>query len=411
MVSKVFVIGMGMGNPDTLTLAARDALGRSELVVGSPRLLEALGDTSARKVALVASVRIAEELRQADEQVASVVMSGDVGLYSGATGLYPLLGDMDVEVIPGISSLAYLCARLRLAWQAVCVVSAHGREHNAVGAVQSHARTFVLTGGTARAGDICAELAARGLGEVTVHVGELLSYPDERVTTARACELAGRPFDGLAVMLVENASPIEVGARAPHLADDAFVRGEVPMTKEEVRELAVCKLRVRPADTVWDVGAGTGSVSVELARAAVEGQVVAVERDERALALIERNRASFGLANLRVVAGEAPDALEGLPAPDAVFVGGSSGRLAAIVRAAIAANPSVRLCVAAITLEALSDALACVRELGLSQVEIAQVSVTKSSYVGSYRLMRAQNPVYLVTAAGPDAADEGQPCR
>lgn len=410
MVSKVYVIGMGMGNPDTLTVGARSVLDRSDLIIGSPRLLEALEKSDVRMVTLVSAARIAEELHEAQEAVASVVMSGDVGFYSGATSLYPLLEGLDVEVIPGISSLAYLCARLRCTWQDAYVVSAHGRAHNLAGAVQTHPKTFVLTGGSARAGELCALLAERGLGDVHVRVGERLSYADERITAGTASELAGRPFEGLAVMLVLNDAPIVPDARAPHLRDDAFVRGEVPMTKEEVRELAVCKLRVHPSDTVWDIGAGTGSVSVELARAACAGQVFAVERSERACELIESNRQANGLTNLHIVTGEAPCALAGLPAPDRVFVGGSSGSLAEIVSAALKANPGVRVCMAAVTLETVSDVLACVRALSLRDVDIVQLSVAKARELGRYHLMQAANPVYLVTAEGP-ATDEERACR
>ena len=407
MVSRLSVIGFGMGNPALLTVAARDALAESELVIGAPRLLEALADLPARKVPLVASQAIADELRAAPERVASVVMSGDVGFYSGATPLLDLLDDMDieVEVIPGISSLSYLCARLGVPWQDVHVVSAHGRPHNVVGAVRTHRRTFVLTGGRTSAADICRQLAEGGLPDVTVQVGERLSYPDECITAGTAEELAEHTFSGLDAMLVTNTRPLELDVEAPHLTDAAFERGEVPMTKEEVRELALCKLRVRRADVVWDVGAGTGSISVEAARAAREGLVVAIERNPVAVSLLHRNRERFGLTNLRIVEGEAPDALEGMPAPDRVFVGGSGGRLGDILGSALAANPAVRICIAAITLETLSAALASVRELGLGDVDIVQLSVAKAREVGDLHMMMGQNPVYLVSAEGPGACE------
>ena len=410
MVSRVYVIGMGMGNPATLTQEARDALDSSELVIGSARLIEALSDRPARKLALVSPSRIAEELRLANESVASVVMSGDVGFYSGATGLYPLLKNMDVRAIPGISSLSYLCARLQMAWQDAYVVSAHGREHNAVGAVQTHVKTFLLTGGATSAQDICAQLASRGLGGVQVHVGERLSYEDERIVSGTAEELAGCAFASLSAMLVINECPLVPQVRAPELSDGAFARGKVPMTKQEVRQLVICKLKIRPDDTVWDVGAGTGSVSVEAARAACEGQVLAIERDPEALALIERNKERFGLSNLRIVPGSAPGALVGLPAPDRVFVGGSQGSLEAILQAALAANPDALLCMTAVTLETLASVLGCVKNLGLCEVDIFQLSVSRAHEAGSYHLMRAENPVYLVSAKGPGsvpAADGG----
>ena len=402
MVSRVFVVGMGMGNPATLTGEARAALDASGLIIGSARLVEALGKRAARTVCLVAPAAIAEELRAATEDVASVVMSGDVGFYSGATGLYEHLQGMDVRAIPGISSLTYLCARLRVPWQDVCVVSAHGRDQNLVGAVQTHRRTFVLAGtGASSASALCARLAGRGLGDVRVTVAERLSYPDERIVAGTAAELAGEEFASLSVLLVENDRPIEVPTAAPSLADDAFVRGDVPMTKEEVRALAIAKLRIRRADVVWDVGAGTGSVSVEAARAAAEGQVLAIERRPEALGLLERNKARFGLSNLRIVAGEAPEALACLPAPNRVFVGGSSGRLAEILAAAVEANPAVGLCLAAITLETLSACLGCIERLGLRDVDIVQVSVAKARAVGGRHLMMGGNPIYLVSADGP----------
>ena len=404
MVSRVYVIGMGMGNPATLTREAWDALAASGLVIGSARLVEALADLPARRLCLVDPARIAGELRAACEPVASVVMSGDVGFYSGATRLYPLLEGMDVHAIPGVSSLSYLCARLRTTWQDAWVVSAHGRAHDAAGAVQTHAKTFLLTGGATSAREVCAELVARGLGEVRVHVGERLSYDDERIVCGTAAELAGRSFASLSAMLVTNEHPLTPEVRAPELPDASFVRGKVPMTKQEVRQLAICKLRIRPGDTVWDVGAGTGSVSVEAARAACAGRVFAIEHSPEALGLIEENRRRFGLPNLHVVAGSAPAVLVGLDAPDRVFVGGSAGSLEAILRAALAANPAVRLCVTAVTLETLSCLLACVGSLGLREVDICQVGIARAWEAGAYHLMRAENPVYLVTAEGPGTA-------
>ena len=396
MVGKVFVIGVGMGNPATLTQAARDALEQSELVIGSGRLMDALDGYRGHKVACVATSRIAEILHESDARVASVVMSGDVGFYSGATALYDRLDDLDVSVIPGISSLSYLCAQLRVPWQDAHVVSVHGRDCDVAGSVQCHAKTFVLLGGENTAASVCAALVSRGLADVRVSVGENLSYDGERIVRGTAEELCGCSFASLCVMLVENDHPLCVTPAGPHLADDDFVRGKVPMTKEEVRELAICKMRISPTDTVWDVGAGTGSVSVEAARAASAGRVFAIERSPEAIALLEENKRRFRLPNLAVVEGEAPDALDGLPMPDCVFVGGSSGWLSQIVRTAHARNPHVRLCMAAITLETLAEALACVRELLLDDVDIVQVSIAKAHAVGSYHMMRARNPVYLI---------------
>ena len=172
------------------------------------------------------------------------------------------------------------------------------------------------------------------------------------------------------------------------------------MTKEELRALAVSKLRISSDATVWDVGAGTGSVSVECAMAAPEGRVFAVERSSADCALIRANGERFNAMNLQVVEGLAPQVLAELPTPDCVFVGGSAGNLAAIVRAAVRANERARIVVAAIVVETLAEALSVFTELELSGIEIVSVTIARSRDVGGRHLMMGQNPVYLVSAGG-----------
>ena len=211
---KVYIIGVGMGNPDTLTVGAKRAIEESGLLIGAKRLLEPFAHLTCEKCELVKSGEIVEALAEAQRAgrcaQASVLMSGDVGFYSGATGLLEKLAEeetaglLEIEVIPGISSLVYFCAKLRTPWQDATLVSAHGREHDAVGAIQSHAKTFCITGGATKVEDICRGLVERGLGAVRIAAGERLSYDDERIVRGTAEELAGREFADLAVMLVEN---------------------------------------------------------------------------------------------------------------------------------------------------------------------------------------------------------------
>ena len=169
------------------------------------------------------------------------------------------------------------------------------------------------------------------------------------------------------------------------------------MTKQEVRAAILAKLGVRPTDVCWDIGAGTGSVSVELALA---GKAVwAVERQAEACALIRENRERFRAWNLRITEGEAPAALRSLPDPDAVFVGGSGGAPEAILRAALERNPRVRLCVSAIALETLHRASDWMEKNGI-EAEIAQIAVSRTRKAGGLRLLMANNPVFLISGAG-----------
>ena len=225
-------------------------------------------------------------------------------------------------------------------------------------------------------------------------MGENLGTPDEKIHFGTAQELAGQTFASLSVLLVEHA--VHPERRTPGLPDEAFIRGEVPMTKQEVRVAALAKLAVRPADTLWDVGAGTGSVSVELALAAPQGHVYAVECEPDACALIRRNREKFAAWNLSLIEGCAPAALEALPAPDAVFIGGTKGSMAAVVDTVLAKNGNARICIAAIALESLSAAIAALTAHGLS-AEVTQLAVSRTRPAGRLHLLTANNPIFLIT--------------
>ena len=177
------------------------------------------------------------------------------------------------------------------------------------------------------------------------------------------------------------------------------------MTKQEVRAVALAKLRLTATDTVWDVGAGTGSVSIEAALVARAGSVWAVERNATGVRLIRENADAFGCGNVNAVPGVAPEALAKLPVPDAVFVGGSAGELPSIVEAALEKNSQVRLCVPCVTVETLTEACALLSGSRFKGFEACQVSAARAEAVGSHHLMKAQNPVFLVSARG--AGGEG----
>lgn len=391
---KIYLIGVGLGNPDTMTLEAKRAIEECPVLIGAPRLLE--NWPQKRCIALIAAAQIAQAIEELDAPCVGVLLSGDVGFYSGAKNLYPLLTKHQVVTIPGVSSVQYLCAKCRTTWQDVHLISAHGRAHNAPGEIQSHSKSFVLTGGDYRAGDLCAALTEWGLADAEVTVGERLSYPEERIVRGTAGDLAGQAFDSLAAVLVYNPHPIRQVWAAPGLEDDAFARDKVPMTKAEIRALAIAKLRIEAHHTVWDVGAGTGSVSAECAFAAREGRVYAVERKPEAVALLEINKARLGLSNLFVVPGTAPQALEALPSPDRVFLGGTAGNMEQILGLALEKNPAARIVATAVTLETIAEALRCFAAFDLD-AQVVQVAVTRTRRVGGYHMMDAQNPVWIVS--------------
>lgn len=413
---RVDIVGAGPGGRAGLTLAGAQAMEHAALVIGAARVLEGLGLQGRDVLPCSDTRRVAQAVlahRDAGAASVAVAVSGDVGLYSLAAPLRTALaGAADIQICehPGVSSLQCLCARLHMPWQDAHVLSAHGRACDVAGHAQCHALTFALTGGTTRAHDVCADLVARGMGDLTVHVGENLCCPSERVVSASARELASETFGDLACLLIENPSPVQRSWGAPGLRDADFTRGEAPMTKEEVRQAAVCKLRLTRDACVWDVGAGTGSVSVECGLAAPAGRVFAVESRPDRAALVAQNARKLGALNVFCIKGSAPEALSGLPAPTHVFVGGSGGRLAEIVDAALAASPHARVCVAAVTVETLAKAVEVLGGRGMADVEVTQLSVAKAREVGGMHMMGAQNPVWLVCGQAGDEGQGGDAC-
>ena len=394
---NVTLIGMGSGQPENLTLQGLAALRQADLILGARRLLAVLpAGCTENRAAAYRPDEVAELLQTSGAENAVLVYSGDTGFYSGASSMMEKLEALGVRarVLPGLSSIQLLAAALGRPWQGWNLVSAHGRTCDPVAECMQGRPTFFLTGGSEDPATLCAQLAAEGFGDVQAVVGQCLGTPEEKIFRGSVKELAAGRFNSLSVLLVEAAEVLP--RRAPGLPDEAFERGDVPMTKQEVRAAVLAKLAVRPEDILWDVGAGTGSVSVELALAAPRGRVYAVECRPEGCALIKANREKFRTRNLVLVEGLAPDALSDLPAPDAVFIGGSKGSLAAIVDAALEKNPDARICVSAIALETLSAAVAALTAKGRT-VQVSQIAVSRAKAVGGLHLMMAQNPIYLIT--------------
>lgn len=394
---NVTLIGMGSGQPENLTLQGLAALRQADLILGARRLLAVLpAGCTENRAAAYRPDEVAELLQTSGAENAVLVYSGDTGFYSGASSMMEKLEALGVRarVLPGLSSIQLLAAALGRPWQGWNLVSAHGRTCDPVAECMQGRPTFFLTGGSEDPATLCAQLAAEGFGDVQGVVGQCLGTPEEKLFRGSVKELAAGRFNSLSVLLVEAAEVLP--RRAPGLPDEAFERGDVPMTKQEVRAAVLAKLAVRPEDILWDVGAGTGSVSVELALAAPRGRVYAVECKPEGCALIKANREKFRTRNLVLVEGLAPAALSDLPAPDAVFIGGSKGSLAAIVDAALDKNPDARICVSAIALETLSAAVAALTAKGRT-VQVSQIAVSRAKAVGGLHLMMAQNPIYLIT--------------
>ena len=191
------------------------------------------------------------------------------------------------------------------------------------------------------------------------------------------------------------------------IEDEAFIRGKVPMTKQEVRSVTLSKLQLHSGDVCWDVGAGTGSVAVEIAR--LRGtSVYAIEQNPEGIDLIHENAKALGATDLTVVEGKAPEALEALPAPTHVFIGGSSGGMKEILALIYRKNPHARLVITAVTVETIAEMTQLMKEFPVEDDEIVQIQTARGRKAGRYRLMTAENPIWIGAFTFRVTEEEGE---
>ncbi len=233
-----------------------------------------------------------------------------------------------------------------------------------------------------------------GLGNCAIILGYELSYDNEKILRISPEELANIKDTGLYTCIILNPNP--VCKKLTHgRSDDDFIRDKVPMTKEEVREASICKLKLKEGAVIYDIGSGTGSIAVEMAELSETVKVYAIEQKESAVELIKRNSHKFGTSNIVIVQGTAPESLADLPAPTHAFIGGSSGNLKGILNLLKNKNPDVRVVVNAVSMETVAEITDIIKEFPLKDVEVVQLQTSRAKALGRYHLMQAENPVYI----------------
>ncbi len=430
---KISLIGTGMGSRTSITAEAADAVRSCDCMIGAQRMLAA-----AREVRYGTEIpengpecpepsvertkkRIPELCEYNADKIfayieehpeyshVAVVFSGDTGFYSGAKKLCGMLasdpGRYDVKLVPGISSVVCLAARLKTTWEDGALVSLHGQEVNFIQTVNRNRKTFLLLGGKDAGGRMVSALRDYGMDDVTVYIGRRLSYPDEKIVCGHPGELSDSEADGLCAAMILNPRPDK--RTGPHIPDEEFIRDKMPMTKAEVRAVSLARMELAEDAVVYDVGAGTGSVSVEAARSGNRIRVYAIEKKAEAVRLLEQNRKKFRTDGIRIIEGEAPAALRGLEPPTHVFIGGSSGNLRGILRVVLEKNPSARIVVNAISLETVGEAMEAIEEGLLKDAQVTQIMASRSRVLGRYHMMTGQNPVYIISAGGKMRDDAG----
>lgn len=407
----VSLIGIGMGAEGLLTLEAKEKIQRADVIFGAQRLLEEVGEEKEKYPYYLAAdiiPRLADMVEKEDRYKpcikAAVLFSGDTGFYSGASKLYEELKKetkekrlrADVEMLSGISSMSYLAAKARMNWQDAAVISLHGRKANIMETVRREKKTFVLVSGLEDMKYLGELFSSEEWNGLRITAGYRLSYPEEEIMVLTPSMCGSLEKEGLYCCFIVNERT--AAQKVSHgLKDASFLRGSTPMTKEEVREISICKLALEKNSVLYDVGSGTGSVSVECARLSDEIQVYAIESDREAVELLGKNSDLFGLTNIEVIEAQAPEGMGPLPAPTHAFIGGSGGKMREILKVLYEKNPSLRVVINVITLETLGEITDLLKEFPVKEEDIVQVQISRAKKAGPYHLMQAENPIYIIS--------------
>jgi len=397
---KISIIGIGMGDQETLTIGAKRAIDEADLLTGPERVIRSLSTGQDSFIEYRAELVLSYVKEHPEYRRIAILVSGDTGFHSAAKKIIDGIdiSEFELDIICGVSSVAYLCSAIGSSWDDAYLMSAHGREANIIGAVQRNKKVIALLDGAKGAKALCKDLEEYGLDCVNITIGQDLGQENEKITRGRPSELRDTEFGALCIAMIENPYASSVNPIGIH--DVLFIRGSAPMTKEEIRSLSVVKLKLEEDSILFDIGAGTGSVAIESALSIPNGKVYAVEKEDDAADLIEQNKKKFKAPNVEIVRGLAPDVLEGLPAPSHVFIGGSSGNLKEIMEACLKKNPKVRFVINAITLETISEMTRCISELFVEEEEFLSIQISKSKKAGKYHLMTANNPIYIGVCFG-----------
>jgi hypothetical protein len=411
---NISIVGLGMGSIDSLTIESAKKIENASFIIGAKRMLEICLNMASKEVKTYISYKPTDILdyiyeKAGEEDKIVLVMSGDTGFYSGSIKLkkefeeYTKKGYFEenskLEICAGISSFSYMCAKFGIDYTDMKILSVHGRDENLnelFDSIKFNKKTFALSSGDRQINDILAHLVENELGEVEVLVAENMSSKNERYFRNKASELVNEKFDKISSLIFINEKAKDKRVLFG-IDDEEFLRDKVPMTKSDIRALAMAKLELSEAAICYDIGAGSGSCSIEMGRFASKGKVYAIEHKKIACDLIEKNIKKFSLKNIEVIFGEASEKIEDIEAPSHVFIGGSGGDLELIVDKIYKKNENATVVITAITLETI----ACINEIVKKyanlgyKYDMSFISFANNKTVANYNMMIGGNPVLI----------------
>ena len=407
---KITLAGIGMGHANCLTKEVERAISEADILLGAERMLKNVC-SKAEKHPFYQAEQIIPYLHDMQSEDAFmenkkvvILFSGDSGFYSGCQSLYAELEKEITEgglkaslrILSGISSVAYLASCIGESYHDAAVCSIHGKTLcNLARRIKGNPKTFLITSGVKDINRLGELLTDAGMSKCEIITGYQLSYDEQRVEKHTPLECMELKEEGLYTCLVKN--PYAMQRRLTHgIADGQFIRDRVPMTKEEIREVSICKLRLKDGAVVYDIGSGTGSVAIEIAGISDNLQVYAVEQNPEAVSLIEKNKKEFELQNVTVVKSKAPEGLAGLPMATHAFIGGSDGKLKEILVSLRQINPKMRVVINAVSMETICEMKEILSmDNMIKEEEVVQLQVSRAKKAGSHHLMQSENPVWI----------------
>jgi precorrin-6Y C5,15-methyltransferase (decarboxylating) len=387
------IIGLGEDGLDGLSPAARRLLFSAELVVGGKRHLALVGDTPAEKLAWPSPLTDAFPaiLARRGRPVA-VLASGDPFSYGVGSLLARHVPPNEYVTLPAPSAFSMAAARVGWAVQDCALVTLHGRAfEKIVPHLQPGRRILVLSWDGTTPARLAEHLVANGMGRSRLTVLEAMGGVRERVDTSLAKDFLRSDLDPLNTVAIEVVA--DAGARILPLAagiPDSYFENDGQITKREIRATTLSKLAPRHGELLWDIGAGTGSISIEWMLASPGNRAIAIEPRPDRLARVARNAALFGVPDLVTIEGSAPDALAGLPTPNAIFLGGGGVDADLVALCAARLAPGGRLVANAVTIETQADVIA---RFGAMGGDLVQISVARASPVGRFHGFRPAMPI------------------
>jgi precorrin-6Y C5,15-methyltransferase (decarboxylating) len=405
--SKVRIIGVAPEGASSLLPEARRLVNRAEIVFGGKRLLDMFPSLTGKKIAVRNNLAQVTDLikKNLRHKRMVVLASGDPNFYGIASYLTGNLGKNIVEIIPNISAMQMAFARIKENWDDAVFASVHSRPiEDIVETIRLNRKIGIFTDGEHTPTAIASVLLKHGVDDYQAYVCQNLGRKDEQVVETDLhglCETECSPLNILILLRAPQKKPAAV--LYPHslgIPDEEFHHRkpkEGLITKQEVRSVSLAKLRLTDESVLWDIGAGSGAVSIEASFLIRKGRIYAIEKNNADVAIIKKNLQKFQVPNVEVVHTSAPDGLDKLPEPTAVFIGGSGGRMAEILDLLCRRlKPGGRIVINIVALENLSTAVNALQAKGFT-ADVTLVNISRSTNVKELNRLEALNPVFVIT--------------